>query len=143
MSLETTYDPQNIFAKIIRGEMPKVAVYEDESTLAFMDVFPQSEGHTLVIHKRAEAVNFLDLPPEALAKVIATTQKVARAVVEALKPDGFRIAQFNGEAAGQTVYHTHMHIIPMWNDRTLGRHGEGMAPADELEAIAAKIKNAL
>ncbi|MEO1659231.1 MAG: HIT family protein [Pseudomonadota bacterium] len=143
MSLETTYDPDNIFAKIVRGEMPKVAVYEDETTLAFMDVFPQSEGHTLVIHKRAESTNLLDLPPEALAKVIATTQRVARAVVKALEPDGFRIVQFNGETAGQTVYHTHMHIIPMWTGRSLGRHGEGMAPTDELEATAAKIKNAL
>lgn len=143
MSLEMVYDPANIFAKIVRGEMPKVAVYEDESTLAFMDVFPQSEGHTLVIHKRAEAVNFLDLPPEALAKVIATTQKVSRAVVKSLNPDGFRIVQFNGEAAGQTVYHTHMHIIPMWNGRALSRHAEGMAPADELEATAQKIRNAL
>ena len=143
MSLETTYDSDNIFAKIIRGDMPKVAVYEDETTLAFMDVFPQSEGHTLVIHKKAQAVNVLDLPPEALAEVIASTQKVAAAVVKALNPDGFRLVQFNGEAAGQTVYHTHMHIIPMWTDRALGRHAEGMAPADELEATAEKIRHAL
>ncbi|MEO1040941.1 MAG: HIT family protein [Pseudomonadota bacterium] len=143
MSLDQTYDPNNIFAKIVRGEMPKVPVYEDEDTLAFMDVFPQSEGHTLVIHKSAAAINLLDLPPDALAKVIATTQKVAHAVVKALSPDGFRIVQFNGEAAGQTVYHTHMHIIPMWSDRALGRHAEGMAPVDELEATALKIRHAL
>ena len=78
-----------------------------------------------------------------VTKVIATTQKVSRAVVKSLNPDGFRIVQFNGEAAGQTVYHTHMHIIPMWNGRTLGRHAEGMASTDELELTAQKIRNAL
>lgn len=143
MSLNETYDRENIFAKIIRGEMPSVRVFEDENTLAFMDVFPQSEGHTLIIHKQAEAVNLLDLPPEALGQVMVTAQKVAAAVVKGLTPDGFRIVQFNGAPAGQTVYHTHVHVIPMWEGRPLGRHGEGMATADELEAIGTKIRNAL
>lgn len=143
MSLNETYDRENIFAKIIRGEMPSVKVYEDDDTLAFMDVFPQSEGHTLVIHKHAQAVNLLDLPPEALGQVMATAQKVAAAVVKALSPDGFRIVQFNGAPAGQTVYHTHVHIIPMWEGRALGRHGQGMAPTDELDATAARIHEAL
>ncbi len=143
MSLNTTYDSENIFAKIIRGEMPKVAVYEDQETLAFMDVFPQSEGHVLVISKTAQAVNLSDLDPKALGHMMQTVQKVSGAVVKALAPDGFRIVQFNGEAAGQTVYHTHFHIIPVYDGQALGRHGEGMAHSDALEAIAEKIRYAL
>ncbi|MEM9810437.1 MAG: HIT family protein [Pseudomonadota bacterium] len=143
MSLETAYDPNNIFAKIIRGEMPKVTLYEDDETLAFMDVFPQSEGHALVIHKNAASVNILDLPAAALVSVTRTAQKIAQAVVKGLHPDGVRIVQFNGEAAGQTVFHTHVHIIPMWEGRALGQHGEGMAAPDALEATAEKIRHAL
>ena len=143
MSLQTTYDSDNIFAKIIRGEMPKVAVYEDDTTLAFMDVFPQSEGHTLVISKTASSVNLLDMPSDALADVMATAQKVARAINHGLKPDGIRLVQFNGAPAGQTVFHTHVHLIPMWEDRSLGRHASDMAPVEELEATAEKIRHEL
>ena len=143
MTLSATYDDNNIFAKIVRGEMPKITVYEDAKTLAFMDVFPQTEGHVLVISKHAKAVNLLDLPADALAEMMATVQKVSGAVVRALSPDGFRIVQFNGAPAGQTVYHTHFHILPMWEGRTLGRHGEGMAPREQLEATAEKIRHAL
>lgn len=143
MTLNKTYEDDNIFARIIRGEMPKVPVFEDEHTLAFMDVFPQSEGHILVVSKTARAVNLLDLDADALAHMIATVQRVSRAVVDALRPDGFRIVQFNGEAAGQTVYHTHFHIIPVRDGYPLGHHGEGMADPEELEAIAQKVRNAL
>ncbi|MEM1379735.1 MAG: HIT family protein [Pseudomonadota bacterium] len=143
MSLKTTYDDDNIFAKILRGEMPKVAVYEDDHTLAFMDVFPQAEGHTLVISKTAKSTNLLDMPADAMAHVMQTAQKVAGAIVEALAPDGFRIVQFNGAPAGQTVYHTHVHIIPVWEDRSLRPHGSEMAPPDELAATAEKIKYVL
>ena len=143
MTLTAQYDDANIFAKILRGEMPKVPVYEDEKTLAFMDVFPQSEGHVLVISKHATSVNLLDMPVDALTEVMATAQKVAGGIVRGLSPDGFRIVQFNGSAAGQTVYHTHVHIIPVWEGRALGRHGADMAPADELEATAEKIRHAL
>ena len=142
MTLSATYDDDNIFAKIIRGDMPKVAVYEDEHTLAFMDVFPQTEGHVLVISKMAKSVNLLDMPQDALARLMATTQKVAAAVVTALRPDGFRVVQFNGAPAGQTVFHTHMHILPMWEGRSLGRHGADMAPTEHLEALAERIRNA-
>lgn len=143
MSLNNTYDDQNIFAKIIRGEMPKVAVHEDEDTLAFMDVFPQSEGHVLVISKTAKAVNLFDLEADDLQKIMRAVQRVAGAVKAALSPDGVRIVQFNGEAAGQTVFHTHFHIIPVYEGRALGRHGEGMAQPAELEALAEKIRHAL
>ena len=140
MSIDATYDRENIFAKIIRGEIPNSTVYEDEEVLSFMDVFPQSEGHTLVIAKNVEAVNFLDIPSRDLEGLINRTQHIARAVKEALSPDGIRIMQFNGEAAGQTVFHLHFHIIPIWHDRTLGAHGTEPADAQTLREVAAKIK---
>lgn len=143
MSLNKSYEDDNVFAKIIRGDMPKVTVFEDDHTLAFMDVFPQSEGHTLVISKLAKAVNLTDLDPDIMCRVMRTVQVVSQGVVKALNPDGFRIVQFNGEAAGQTVFHTHFHIIPVWEGQPLGRHGEGMADPKDLEDIAERIRNAL
>lgn len=140
MSLTGTYDPQNIFAKILRGEIPAVKVYEDDTVLSFMDVFPQSEGHTLVIPK-TEARNLLDIPPEALQNLILKTQTVAQAVNKALKPDGIRIAQFNGEPAGQTVFHIHFHIIPAYDSTGEAPHASGqMADTDKLKALAERIK---
>lgn len=144
MTLHADYDPNNIFAKILRGEMPAVEVFEDDVALAFMDVFPQSEGHTLVIPKQVEARNFLDFPTERLGPYLERVQQVARAVEAGLKPDGLMISQFNGAAAGQTVFHLHMHIIPRWTDRRLGSHGEGgMADSAKLELIAARIRENL
>lgn len=143
MSLNLSYDDDNVFAKIIRGDMPKVTVYEDDHSLAFMDVFPQSEGHVLVISKLSKSVNLCDLDEDEMCFTLKTAQKIARAVVKALSPDGFRLVQFNGEAAGQTVFHTHFHIIPVWEDRPLGRHGEGMASPEELEAVAERLRHAL
>jgi len=142
--LDGVYDPDNIFAKIVRGDMPCAKVFEDHDTMAFMDVFPQGRGHTLVIHKRAHARNLLDVAPEALQSVMLTTQRIARAVRVALKPDGVFVAQFNGAAAGQTIYHLHVHVIPRWAGVPLGRHAGGaMADMGELgglaEAIAAEI----
>jgi histidine triad (HIT) family protein len=140
MSLDGVYDPDNIFAKIVRGDMPAAKVFEDHDTLAFMDVFPQGRGHTLVIHKHAHARNLLDVDPEALQATILTTQRVARAVRAALKPDGVFVAQFNGSVAGQTIYHLHFHIIPRWAGVALGRHGEGgMADMGELAKLAKAI----
>jgi len=144
MTLHQTYDPSNIFAKMLRGEIPCVKVYEDEIALAFMDIFPQSEGHTLVIPKGVEATNLLDLPPDKLGAYMERVQTIARAVETALKPDGVVITQFNGSAAGQTVFHLHFHIIPRWEDRPLGRHAGG-TPADteQLMSLAKKISSAL
>ena len=144
MSLTGTYDPANIFARILKGEIPAVKVWEDDDVLAFMDVFPQSEGHVLVISKTSRARNLLEIEPEALARLTAATQRTARAVVKALSPEGFSIMQFNGEAGGQTVFHLHFHIIPRWPDRPLKGHGHApMAEAEILKSLAERITAAL
>ena len=140
MSLTGAYDPDNIFARILRGDMPAVKVWEDDQVLAFMDVFPQSEGHVLVVSKTSTARNLLEIEPDALAALTAAVQRTARAVVEALRPDGFSIMQFNGEAGGQTVFHLHFHIIPRWADRPLKGHAQApMAEADALKGLAERI----
>jgi len=140
MSIEGAYDDANIFAKILRGEVPSARVYEDDHVLAFMDVFPQSRGHTLVISKASKARNLLDAEPRVLEQLIAGVQRVARAVRVALKPDGIVVTQFNGAPAGQTIFHLHFHIIPRWEGQPLGRHGQGgMADAGELAVLAKQI----
>lgn len=136
------YDPNNIFARIIRGEAPCVRVFEDEHTLAFMDLMPQAPGHTLVIPK-APAADLLSLPADAIGPLLATTQRVARAVKRALQPGGILIAQLNGAPAGQTVFHLHFHIIPRDNGLELDIHARKMADPADLEAIAARIRAAL
>ncbi len=141
MTLHADYDPDNIFAKILRGDMPSVKVFEDDIALAFMDVFPQSDGHTLVIPKQVQARNFLDMPTEALGPYMDRVQHVARAVEKALQPDGLVVTQFNGAPAGQTVFHLHFHIIPRWEGRSLAGHASGqMAEIGYLEEIANKIR---
>ena len=141
MTLHAEYDPDNIFAKILRGEMPKVSVFEDDVALAFMDVFPQSEGHTLVIPKQVEARNFLEMPTEALGPYMHRVQTVARAVEQAMMPDGLVVTQFNGAPAGQTVFHLHFHIIPRWTGKALTGHAAGgMADMAQLEQHAEKIR---
>jgi histidine triad (HIT) family protein len=142
LSLDGVYDPNNIFAKILRGEAPCFRVYEDEAALAFLDVFPQAEGHTLVIPKHP-ARNLLDLPPALLGPWMERVQTVAGAVRTALQPDGVIITQFNGAPAGQTVFHLHMHIIPRWDGVELRRHGGGMADPDALKGLAQRISAAL
>lgn len=136
------YDESNIFARILRGELPKVAVYEDDLTLAFMDIMPSVEGHTLVITKEA-AEGILDLSPEGAAALIKTTQKVARAVKTGLAAPGVMLAQLNGAAAGQSVPHIHFHILPRADGLDLKLHGRAMVKPEVLEAIAAKIRAAL
>lgn len=144
MTLHAPYDPENIFAKILRGDMPSLKVFEDDIAYAFMDVFPQSEGHTLVIPKAVEARNILDMPADRLGSFILRVQQVARAVEWGLKPDGLRVIQFNGAAAGQTVFHLHFHILPVWEGREISRHAAGtMAKPEDLEPIAAKIRAAI
>ena len=143
MSLTGAYDPDNVFARILRGDMPAVKVWEDEHVLAFMDVFPQAPGHVLVIPKASQARNLLEVEPKVLGRLAGATQKIARAVAKALEPDGVVVTQFNGEAAGQTVFHLHVHVIPRWRDQPLGRHGGGMADMDELKATAEKIAAAI
>jgi len=143
MSIEGVYDPENIFAKILRGDMPCVKVFEDENTLAFMDVFPQSRGHMLVVHKHEQARNLLDVSKDGLAQIMASVQKLTRAINEALSPDGIIITQFNGAPAGQTVYHLHVHIIPKYEGDLKPHASGGMADMDELNTLAAQIKAAL
>jgi len=140
MSLDGTYDAGNIFAKILRGEMPAARVFEDEYVYAFMDVFPQGRGHTLVIPKHSTARNLLEEEPQVLQTLILGVQRVTRAVRAALNPDGIVVTQFNGAASGQTIYHLHFHIIPRWEGVALGRHaGGGMADMEELKDLAAQI----
>src|SRR6516225_6411177 len=140
MSLYVEYDPKNIFAKILSGEVPSAKVYEDARVLSFMHAFPQAKGHTLVIPK-VKACNLFDISSENLQNLIAHTQKIARAVRDALEPEGIQIMQYNGEAGGQTVYHIHFHIIPRWHDMTLKSHAKGvMADLSQLNETAARIK---
>jgi histidine triad (HIT) family protein len=136
------YDPGNIFAKILRGEIPCVKVYEDEKTLAFMDVMPEAEGHVLVV-PREPAENILDLSAEGMAAMMATTQKVTKAVDRALSPDGILLKQYNRAAAGQSIFHVHFHIVPRWEGVGLAPHGKIMVDAARLEPVAAKIRSEL
>jgi histidine triad (HIT) family protein len=136
------YDPNNIFAKILRGEIPCVKVYEDDKTLAFMDVMPEAEGHVLVI-PREPAQDVLDLSADGMTAMMATVQKVTKAVDTALTPDGILLKQYNREAAGQSVFHVHFHILPRWEGIALAPHGKVMVDAAKLEPIAAKIRSAL
>lgn len=136
------YDQSNIFAKILRGEIPAVKVYENDKTLAFMDVMPEAEGHVLVVPKEA-AEDILDLSSEGLSAVMATVQKVARAMDKALSPGGILLKQYNRAAAGQSVFHVHFHIVPRWEGVPMAPHGKVMVEAARLEPIAAKIRSAL
>jgi histidine triad (HIT) family protein len=132
------YDPQNPFARILRGELPCVKVHEDDFTLAIMDIMPQAEGHVLVLPK-APAAEVFDLPEDSLAPCILTTQKVARAVKAAFDSPGIMIAQFNGAAAGQTVPHVHFHIVPRQEAAPLKPHAAVPADVERLRALAARI----
>lgn len=135
------YDDQNIFAKILRGEIPAIKVYEDDQVLAFMDIMPQADGHTLVIPK-TPAVTLLDLPAESAAYTIQIVQKVAKAIEAALDVKGIVLMQLSGAAAGQTVPHVHFHLIPS-SVHQLGKHAAVMGDQDKIKALAEKIKASL
>jgi histidine triad (HIT) family protein len=137
-----TYDPTNIFCRILHGEAPYFRILETTHTLAFMDVMPQADGHVLVVPKESAAMIF-DLSEQAAAACMATVQTVSKAVRAALQPDGLLIAQLNGEAAGQTVGHVHFHVIPRWKDVPLRPHGQVPAVAADLAAMAERIRRAL
>ncbi|WP_426028715.1 HIT family protein [Brevundimonas sp. TWP2-3-4b2] len=144
MTLKAAYDPDNIFARILRGEIPSVKIWEDEHVLAFMDVFPQSEGHVLLISKTSTARNLLEVEADTLARLTEATRRTARAVDRALNPEGFQIMQLNGDAGGQTVFHLHVHIIPRWADRPMKGHGHApMADTETLRGLADRIAAAL
>lgn len=134
-----TYDSNNIFAKILRGEMPSIKLIEDEHTLAFMDIMPQADGHALVIPKEP-AVTFLDLSDAGAAAVMATARKLAPAIIKAVDAPGFMMAQLNSSYAGQTVPHYHMHILPRHDGLELKFHARDPEDMDVLAALAEKIR---
>ena len=136
------YDPTTIFARILRGEIPCHKVSEDEQTLAFMDIMPQVDGHTLVVPK-AEGENIFDLPPEALSATILTTQRIAKAVKKAFDAPGIMVVQLNGAAAGQSVFPLHFHVAPRHAGRDLALHAGDMADPATLAEHAARIRAAL
>jgi len=140
--MSATYDDNNIFAKILRGEIPSTRVYETDDVVAFMDVMPQGAGHTLVVPK-APSRNLLDAKPETLANLVQAVQKIAQAVKKAFDADGVTVMQFNEPASGQTVYHLHFHVIPRFEGVALRPHTGQMEDAAVLSANAEKIRAAL
>lgn len=137
----SAYDPGNIFAKILRGEMPATRVFEDDVALAFMDIMPRIDGHTLVIPKVA-ARNIFDIAPADLSVLIQRVQHVAKAVKTGMAAEGLVVQQFNEIPGGQVVFHIHFHILPRWTGVALGPHGV-MGDKAAIEAAAAKIRAAL
>ena len=143
MAAETLrYDSNNVFARVLRGEIPSTRVYEDDSVIAFMDVMPQATGHTLVVPK-APSRNLLDADPAVLARAIPVVQRIAVAVKQAFAADGVTVIQFNEAAAGQTVFHLHFHVIPRFDGVALKPHTGGMERPEVLQANAEKIRKAL
>lgn len=137
-----SYDNNNPFARILRGELPCVKVAEDDATVAIMDLMPQADGHVLVL-PREPAAEIFDLSPESAAACMRMTQRIAIAVRDALQPDGIFIGQFNGRAAGQTVAHVHFHVIPRWEVVALRLHAREIAESATLEALARRIREHL
>jgi histidine triad (HIT) family protein len=137
-----TYDPNNVFAKILRGELPKVAVYEDEHTLAFMDIMPQTPGHVVVIPKEA-AEDMMDLSAEGAGRLMQTTQKIARAAKTALEASAVTLVQRSGRDAGQTVFHVHFNVMPHYPGVPLKLHAQAMVDPKTLVPVAEKIRSAL
>jgi len=138
----TAYDPDNIFAKILRDEIPSETVYEDENARVIMDIMPRTPGHVLVLPKSSSR-NILDIPTEDLARLMATVQKVARAAKDAFDADGLVIEHFVEGAGGQTVFHTHVHVMPRYEGMPLRPHGSEMAQEEELKANAQKLRATL
>jgi histidine triad (HIT) family protein len=134
-----TYDDDNPFAKILRGDLPCVKVCETDAVLVFMDLMPQSDGHVLVVPKEAAATLF-ELSDAAAEASIRVVRRVALAVRAALAPDGVFVGQFNGRAAGQTVAHVHFHVIPRWADQPLRMHARDVAETATLETFAERIR---
>ena len=135
------YDDNNVFAKILRGDIPSSKVYEDDDALVFMDVMPQAPGHTLVVPKVASR-NLLDADPAVLAKLAPIVQLTARAVKEAFKGDGVTVVHFNEAASGQTVFHLHYHVIPRHEGVPLMPHNRTMEKSEVLAGHADKIRKA-
>jgi histidine triad (HIT) family protein len=137
-----SYDPANIFAKILRGEAPAHKVLEDADTLAFLDLFPRCDGHTLVVPKTS-ARNILDATPAQLAAIMRSTQRISRAVLTAFSAQGVSILQFNEAAGGQVVFHLHFHVVPRWDGKPMPPPGKTMEKPEVLAANAERIRKAL
>jgi histidine triad (HIT) family protein len=137
-----SYDNDNVFAKILRNELPSERVYEDEQTLVIMDVLPRADGHVLVIPK-TPARNILDATPEQLASCMASLQKVSHAIMKAFGAEGITVQQFNEAAGGQEVFHLHFHVLPRHEGDRLRPPGSGLEKPDVLKANADKIRAAL
>src|SRR5438105_6359647 len=137
-----TYDANNIFAKILRGELPCAKVHEDAHTLAFMDIMPSAEGHTLVV-PREPAETIFDLSPAAASQLILVAQRVAKAVKKALACPGLMLVQLNGAAAGQSIPHVHIHVLPRAHGLDLTLHGRSQADFAALETVAERIRREL
>ena len=131
-----------IFCKIVQGQANAVKIYEDEQTLAFMDIHPASDGHALVISK-AHYKNFFDISPDALMAVMDSSQKIGRAIMQALQPDGLRVMQFNGQVAGQSVFHYHVHLRPVYAGQNRRSHGRDLADMDHIKDLATLIRTQL
>ena len=142
MADKTAYDDDNIFARILRGELPAHVIHEDDATFAFMDIMPRGDGHCLVIPK-APARNILDVDATTLGRVMTTTQELSRAVIKAFKADGVTIQQFNEAAGGQVVFHFHVHIIPRFDGVSLRPHTGEMADQALLATHAVRIRDAI
>lgn len=142
MSIKGNYDETNIFNRILLGEEECVEIYEDDCVLAFMDIFPESEGHTLIVPK-VKSRNFLDMPQSSLGHYMTVLQRIAMAINEALEPDGIRIMQYNGALASQTVFHTHFHIVPCYEGKKLIEHNSVRAEPETLKLCAEQIKKFL
>ncbi|MCU4180343.1 HIT family protein [Bosea sp. BH3] len=138
----TAYDPSNVFAKILRGELPSHTVYEDAETVAIMDIMPRADGHVLVVPK-TPCRNLLDAPADALKAVALTTQKLARAVKAAFAAEGVTVQQFNEAAGGQVVFHMHVHVMPRFEGVALRPHTGAMEKTEVLANNAEKIREAL
>ena len=137
-------EPQTncIFCKIVAGKAPAVKILEEQDTLAFMDINPATNGHTLVVSKEhAEGIE--EISAESLTAVTLATQHIARAIYRALEPDGMRVSQFNGAPAGQTVFHYHVHLVPIWQGQRVGSHGQGAGDMEQIKATADRIRTAL
>ncbi|MDO5091640.1 MAG: HIT family protein [Cardiobacteriaceae bacterium] len=131
-----------VFDLILRGEIPCAKIFEDDALLSFMDAFPQSRGHALIVPKR-KCTSLFDIDGDSLTAVVQFSRRLAVAQRKVLQADGIRVCQFNGAAAGQTVFYYHMHLIPMWEGKSLASHGGGMADMAELTALAAQLREAL
>jgi len=140
MSLYGEYDPGNVFARILRGELPCHRIYEDDDVLAFLDAFPQAAGHTLIIPKRGQARNLLELDQAEIGPLFRCAKNLMAVLVAELEPVGVQLLQFNGGDGGQSVFHVHVHLVPRWAGQPLGLHGQVPGDPAQLAEIAERLK---